>query len=41
MAFSFNVANFVQVGTAPFTWTIKSGTLPAGLTLDSKTGGIS
>lgn len=39
-AFSFNLANFVQGGTAPFTWAIKSGTLPAGLTLDVKTGMI-
>jgi hypothetical protein len=38
--FSFNLANFVQGGTAPFTWTIKSGTLPVGLALDSKTGMI-
>ena len=37
-AFSFNLANFVQGGTAPFAWAIKSGTLPAGLTLDGKTG---
>lgn len=27
-------------GTAPYTWTVKSGTLPAGLTLDSATGVI-
>jgi len=37
-AFSFNLMNFVQGGTAPFTWAIKSGTLPAGITLDAKTG---
>src|SRR6266478_2317337 len=29
-AFSYDLANFVQGGTAPFTWTIKSGTLPDG-----------
>jgi Putative Ig domain/Galactose oxidase, central domain len=39
-AFSFNLADFVQGGTAPFAWAIKSGTLPAGLTLDAKTGMI-
>ena len=32
--FSYNLANFVQGGTAPFTLAIKSGTLPAGLVLD-------
>ncbi len=37
-SFSFNLVSFVQGGTAPFTWAIKSGTLPAGLTLDAKTG---
>jgi hypothetical protein len=37
-AFSFNLMSFVQGGTAPFTWGIKSGTLPAGLALDAKTG---
>lgn len=39
-AFSYNLANFVHGGTAPFTWAIKSGTLPAGLALDAKTGMI-
>jgi len=39
-AFSFNLADFVQGGTAPLAWAIKSGTLPAGLTLDAKTGMI-
>jgi hypothetical protein len=39
-AFSYNLANFVQGGTAPFTWAIKSGTLPAGLKLDANTGMI-
>lgn len=38
--FSYNLANFVQGGTAPLTWAIKSGTLPAGLVLDAKTGMI-
>jgi hypothetical protein len=28
-------------GTAPYTWTLESGTLPAGLALDSSTGHIS
>ena len=36
--FSLNLMIYVQGGTAPFTWTIKSGTLPAGLNLDTKTG---
>jgi hypothetical protein len=39
-AFSYNLANFVQGGTAPFTWAINSGTLPAGLKLDANTGMI-
>ena len=39
-AFSYNLANFVQGGTAPFTWAIKSGTLPDGLKLDASTGMI-
>ena len=36
--FSLNLMNFVQGGTAPFTWSITSGALPAGLTLNSATG---
>jgi hypothetical protein len=40
-AFSYNLANFVQGGTAPFTWAIRSGTLPDGLTLDSRSAVIS
>jgi Putative Ig domain/Kelch motif/Galactose oxidase, central domain len=39
--FSFNLAAFVQGGSSPFTWTVKSGTLPAGLTLVASTGVIS
>jgi hypothetical protein len=35
-AFSLNLAQFVQGGTAPLAWSIASGSLPAGLTL---TGG--
>jgi hypothetical protein len=38
--FSYNLANFVQGETAPFTLAIKSGTLAAGLVLDAKTGMI-
>lgn len=40
-AFSFNLAAFVQGGSSPFTWTVKSGMLPAGLMLAASTGVIS
>jgi putative Ig domain-containing protein len=33
-SFSLGLAQYVQGGTAPFTWTIKSGTLPLGLKLE-------
>jgi Putative Ig domain/Galactose oxidase, central domain len=36
--FSLSLASFVQGGTPPFTWSIKSGTLPVGLTLSASTG---
>lgn len=36
--FSFDLMPFVQGGTQPFTWSIKSGTLPAGLALTANTG---
>lgn len=39
--FSFNLAAFVQGGSSPFNWTMKSGTLPAGLSLAASTGVIS
>jgi hypothetical protein len=39
--FSFSLAPFVQGGSAPFNWTIKSGTLPAGLLLSASSGMIS
>jgi len=37
-SFSFDLKNSVQGGTSPLTWTIKSGTLPAGLSLNASTG---
>jgi hypothetical protein len=37
-SFSFDLKNSVQGGTLPLHWTIKSGTLPAGLGLDASTG---
>jgi hypothetical protein len=39
--FSLNLTNFVQGGTPPLTWSVKSGTLPAGLGFDLKTGLVS
>jgi len=39
--FSVDLTQYVQGGTSPFTWGIKSGTLPAGLTLDAATGVVS
>jgi hypothetical protein len=36
--FSFNLMSFVQGGTPPFTWSVKSGALPTGLTLNPSTG---
>jgi hypothetical protein len=39
--FSLNLMNFVQGGTAPFTWSITSGALPSGLALNATTGVIS
>lgn len=39
--FSFSLAPFVQGGSAPFNWTIKSGALPAGLSLAAASGMIS
>jgi WD40 repeat protein len=38
--FSLNLMTFVQGGTQPFTWSIKSGTLPSGLTLNANTGTV-
>jgi hypothetical protein len=35
-AFSLNLAQFVQGGTAPLAWRIASGSLPAGLTLSGE-----
>ena len=40
-SFSLNLMNYVQGGTAPFAWSVKSGILPAGLTLDPNTGLVS
>jgi hypothetical protein len=39
LAYSSTVV--VQNGTAPYTWSLPSGSLPAGLTLNSATGAIS
>jgi hypothetical protein len=36
--FSFNLMSFVQGGTPPFNWVVKSGTLPTWLTLNPSTG---
>jgi len=38
--FSLNLMNFVQGGTPPFTWSITSGALPAGLSLKASSGMI-
>lgn len=38
-SYSFTLA--AQGGTPPYTWSIASGSLPAGLALDSSSGGIS
>jgi hypothetical protein len=40
-AFSLDLTQYVQGGTSPFVWSTKSGTLPAGLTLDTATGLVS
>jgi hypothetical protein len=39
--FSLDLTQYAQGGTAPDTWSIKSGTLPAGLTLNTNTGIVS
>lgn len=36
--FSYDLKTSVQGGTSPLSWTIKSGTLPAGLSLNASTG---
>jgi probable HAF family extracellular repeat protein len=36
--FSLNLMTFVQGGSSPLIWAIKSGTLPGGLTLNANTG---
>jgi hypothetical protein len=40
-SFSFDLKPFVQGGTAPFTWSVGGGSLPAGLTLDANSGIVS
>jgi hypothetical protein len=40
-AFSLNLLGFVQGGTLPLTWSMTSGALPAGLSLNASTGMIS
>ncbi len=39
--YSLNLMKFVQGGTPPFTWSVTSGALPAGLSLNASTGMIS
>jgi Putative Ig domain/Matrixin/Ig-like domain from next to BRCA1 gene len=41
VGFAFNYQLAVSGGTAPFSWSIVNGSLPAGLTLNSSTGIIS
>jgi len=38
--FSYNLMSFIQGGTSPLNWTLKSGMLPAGLMLNASTGMI-
>jgi hypothetical protein len=38
---SYNVTVVISGGVSPYTWTVKSGNLPTGLTLGSSTGTIS
>ena len=38
---TYTQALLVTGGTAPYTWAVQSGTLPAGLTLNASTGAIS
>ncbi len=38
---SYNASVVAQGGTAPYSWSVSAGSLPQGLTLDSKTGLIS
>src|ERR1700737_1671328 len=39
--FSLDLSQYVQGGTTPFSWSITSGSLPVGLTLNSNTGVVS
>lgn len=41
VAFSWNISGYWSGGTLPYTWSMRSGTLPTGLTLDPETGVIS
>jgi|GEM_PF-3160749 len=41
VAFSLDLSGYWSGGTTPYTWSMRSGTLPAGLTLNATTGVIS